>query len=35
MNINEMTLENVSARLSEIEAELETKSGDELIALNN
>ena len=35
MNINEMTLENVSARLSEIEAELETKSGDELIALKD
>ena len=33
MNISEMNLENVSARLSEIEAELETKSGDELIAL--
>ena len=35
MNINEMNLENVSARLSEIEAELETKSGDELIALKD
>lgn len=33
MNISEMNLENVLARLSEIEAELETKSGDELIAL--
>ena len=31
--INEMTLEDVSLRMGEIEAELETKSGEELTAL--
>ena len=31
--INEMTLEDVSVRMGEIEAELETKSGEELTAL--
>ena len=33
MNINEMTLEQISTRLSEIEAELEQKSGEELAEL--
>lgn len=33
MNINEMTLEQIASRMSEIEAELEQKSGEELAAL--
>ena len=33
MNINEMTLEQISTRMTEIEAELEQKSGEELAAL--
>ena len=33
MNINEMTLADVEARLAEIEGELETRSGEELDAL--
>lgn len=33
MNINEMTLADVEARLAEIESELETRSGEELDAL--
>lgn len=35
MNINEMTLEDVSVRMNEIEAELEQKSGEELAKLKD
>lgn len=35
MNINEMTLEDVSVRMNEIEAELEQKSGEELAQLKD
>ena len=35
MNIEEMTLEEVSTRMNEIETELEQKSGEELVALKD